>query len=229
MVRGTTSVYCSRRRTPGSLNTAVLALISSFLLVACDSGSDTSAGGSTGPDTTAPLLSITAPTTGGDYPTTSASVTVSVTATDAVGLSQIAWSNSTGGSGSASVSGTSSSHSFIVALTSGDNIITLTTQDTSGNSSQRQLTVIYTPAASNSATLTWDAAIAANLSGYRVYVGTAPGIYSQPKGQGTSVGNVTTYTMTGLSNGTRYYFAVTAFDTSANESDYSNEAFKDIP
>lgn len=83
---------------------------------------------------------------------------------------------------------------------------------------------------SNSAILAWDSPTSAtNLSGYRVYYGTAPGAYLQPYGQGISVGNVTTYSLMGLSNGTRYYFAVTAFDTSGNESAYSNEAFKDIP
>jgi hypothetical protein len=43
------------------------------------------------------------------------------------------------------------------------------------------------------------------------------------------VGNVAAYTLMGLSNGARYYFAVTAFDISGNESGYSNEVFKDIP
>jgi len=32
-----------------------------------------------------------------------------------------------------------------------------------------------------------------------------------------------------LQGATRYYFAVTAFDTLGNESDYSIEAFKDMP
>lgn len=83
---------------------------------------------------------------------------------------------------------------------------------------------------SNAATLAWDPpATATTLSGYRLYYGTAPGAYLQPYGQGISVGNVTTYTLMGLSNGTRYYFAVTAFDQSGNESAYSNEAIKDIP
>ncbi|BAV34005.1 fibronectin type III domain protein [Sulfuricaulis limicola] len=81
----------------------------------------------------------------------------------------------------------------------------------------------------NAAALTWDAVPATNLSGYRVYYGTTPGTYQQAPGQGLSVGNITTYTLMGLSNGTRYYFAVTAFDTAGNESGYSNEVFKDIP
>lgn len=82
---------------------------------------------------------------------------------------------------------------------------------------------------SNAAVLTWDAVAATNLSGYRIYFGTAPGRYLQAPGQGLSVGNVTAYTLIGLSNGARYYFAVTAFDTAGNESGYSNEVFKEIP
>jgi hypothetical protein len=43
------------------------------------------------------------------------------------------------------------------------------------------------------------------------------------------VGNVTTYTVTGLSSSTRYYFGATAYDASNKESSFSNEVFKDIP
>jgi hypothetical protein len=70
---------------------------------------------------------------------------------------------------------------------------------------------------------------ATDLSGYRLYYGTTPGNYLQAYGQGISVGKNTSYTLMGLSGRTRYYFAVTAFDTSGKESNYSNEAFKDIP
>ena len=111
---------------------------------------------------------------------------------------------------------------------------TVAARDAAGNISPNSATASVTtgntpPPPSNSAGLAWDAVIVPNLSGYRVYFGTAPGTYLQPVGQGTSVGNVTTYTMTGLASGTRYYFAVTAFDTLGIESDYSNEVFKDIP
>src|SRR5437773_447286 len=80
-----------------------------------------------------------------------------------------------------------------------------------------------------SATLAWAAVTAATLSGYRIYYGTAPGTYLQSAGQGLNVGNATTYTVTGLSSGTRYYFAVAAYDTSNGESTYSNEVFTVIP
>ncbi|HYR14606.1 MAG TPA: fibronectin type III domain-containing protein, partial [Mycobacterium sp.] len=108
---------------------------------------------------------------------------------------------------------------------------TVAARDAAGNTStaaSASVTTAPTPP-SNSATLTWDAVLASNLSGYRVYFGTAPGTYLQPLGQGVSVGNVTTYIQTGLSSATRYYFAVTATDSIGDESGYSNEVFKDIP
>ena len=60
--------------------------------------------------------------------------------------------------------------------------------------------------------------------------GTASGSYLQPQGQGINAGNVTTYTVTGLSNGTTYYyFVVTACDSLGNESGNSNELSKTFP
>jgi predicted phage tail protein len=66
--------------------------------------------------------------------------------------------------------------------------------------------------------LAWDASTSQNIAGYKVYVGTAAGTYSTS----TTIGNQTTYTVTGLSAG-KYYFAVKAFNTSGAESAYSNE------
>lgn len=74
--------------------------------------------------------------------------------------------------------------------------------------------------------LTWNAVVAPNLAGYRVYYGTASGVYNQARGTGIPVA-VTNYTVTGLTAGT-WYFAVTAYDTLTNESPYSNEVSKVI-
>ena len=101
--------------------------------------------------------------------------------------------------------------------------------DAAGNASGKSNSAAATTLSTNTATLAWDAVTVSGLSGYRVYYGTAPGTYLQSPGNGVSVGNVTTFIVTGLGSGVRYYFAVTAFDTSNNESTYSNEAFKDIP
>jgi hypothetical protein len=81
-----------------------------------------------------------------------------------------------------------------------------------------------------SAKLTWDPPTTnvdgtpcTDLAGYKAYVGLAPRSYTQT----IDVGNATTYSITNLPEGT-YYFAVTAYDTAGNESDYSNEVSKKI-
>ncbi len=67
-----------------------------------------------------------------------------------------------------------------------------------------------------------DGTVLTDLARYNVYHGTSSGNYSQI----TSVGNVTSYEVTNLAAGTVYYFVVTAYDTSGNESGYSNEVGK---
>lgn len=75
--------------------------------------------------------------------------------------------------------------------------------------------------------LTWDAATDdQGVEGYYVYVGiksveTEGGSYGFGS---TDVGNSTSTTVENLSNGTTYYFAITAYDEGGNESEYySNE------
>ncbi len=62
-----------------------------------------------------------------------------------------------------------------------------------------------------------------DLAGYKAYWGKASRNYTYSK----DVGNVTTYKITGLEEG-KWYFAVTAYDKTGNESEYSNEASKTI-
>ncbi len=72
-------------------------------------------------------------------------------------------------------------------------------------------------------TLAWDPNTEANLAGYKIYHGTAPGTYLAP----IVIGKQTIYTVSGLQPGT-HYFSVTAFDTFGNESGFSNEVFTTI-
>ena len=64
-----------------------------------------------------------------------------------------------------------------------------------------------------------------DLGGYRIYYGTTSRDYSNY----IDVGNVTTYQISNLTDGRTYYFAATSYDTSKNESIYSNEINRFIP
>ncbi|RPJ12063.1 MAG: hypothetical protein EHM36_00175 [Deltaproteobacteria bacterium] len=67
--------------------------------------------------------------------------------------------------------------------------------------------------------LAWDPNSEPDLAGYKVYVGDASRAYTRTD----NVGNVTMYTVVGLAHGKNYFFAATAYDTSSNESGFSNE------
>jgi hypothetical protein len=56
-------------------------------------------------------------------------------------------------------------------------------------------------------------------SAYTVFYGTTSKKYTESK----EIGNLTTYSVTGLTNGTPYYFAVKARSDQGDESNYSNE------
>lgn len=80
------------------------------------------------------------------------------------------------------------------------------------------------PAPSNGiATLTWSANTEADLAGYKLYVGTKSGVYSQV----LSVGKGTAYSIT-LQKGTTYFFSLTAYDKTGNESARSVEVSRSI-
>lgn len=63
-----------------------------------------------------------------------------------------------------------------------------------------------------------------DLAGYKVYYGTSELTYDSS----LDAGNVSTYTVTNLTENITYFFAVTAYDTAGNESNHSNEVKKTI-
>jgi len=68
--------------------------------------------------------------------------------------------------------------------------------------------------------VSWNANTESDLAGYKLYYGTASNTYGAP----IDVGDVTRHTLTlSPSVGTTYYFAVSAYDTSGNESVRSQE------
>ena len=81
-------------------------------------------------------------------------------------------------------------------------------------------------------TLEWDANAEPDLDHYVVYWGTDfdPPYANNSEDEDDFIdNNTTTYTVTGLSGDTVYYFAVKAFDTEGLESNYSNVVSADIP
>lgn len=75
------------------------------------------------------------------------------------------------------------------------------------------------------ANLAWDASSSSTVAGYNVYYGTTSGSYSSK----ANIPNQTSYTITNLTEGQTYYFAVTARDASGNESARSNEVKFTVP
>ena len=82
------------------------------------------------------------------------------------------------------------------------------------------------PAAAGAATiaLAWNANTEANIAGYRVHYGTQSDSYTTIIDRG----NTLTASVTGLADGTRYYFVVVAYDTNGAQSAFSAEV-NDIP
>jgi len=99
--------------------------------------------------------------------------------------------------------------------------VTLTVAPAATTSSSTTTTVTGT---STAATLTWNPVTSTNLAGYKVYMGTASGVY----GTSINVGNVTSYMVSNLTLGNTYYFVVTDYNTSDVESLPSNEVSKSI-
>jgi len=67
--------------------------------------------------------------------------------------------------------------------------------------------------------LAWDPNSEPDLAGYVVYYGTSPQNYTNR----IDVGNVTSVRIKGLPANKDYFIALTAYDFSGNESDFSNE------
>ncbi len=178
--------------------------------------------GQTG-DLTLPSVTITMPTSSSTYSTSSSTINLEGTATDSGGVTQITWTNSAGGSGSASFTpGTAVNWTINgIGLAVGQNVLTVTARDAANNPGTDSITVSYTllltppdqpvlsspsNGAANQATslsLGWNAA--ARATSYDVYFGPAspPPLY-QSDVSGTS------QAVSGLSYSTTYYWRVVA-------------------
>ncbi len=102
-----------------------------------------------------------------------------------------------------------------------------------GNGNGKQLSVRGVPGSVGAAELSWliptqrvDHSPLTNLAGFNVYFGIAPGLYTDTIRIDNPSVNI--YLVEQLDPGTTYFFAVTAFDADAIESDFSNEVSKAI-
>lgn len=73
--------------------------------------------------------------------------------------------------------------------------------------------------------LRWDKNKEADLAGYKIYIGTSSNDYSDV--MFLSEININAKTITDIDSATRYYFAISAFDISENESEKSDEIIVD--
>ncbi|MBE0433011.1 hypothetical protein IBX73_06035, partial [candidate division WOR-3 bacterium] len=69
--------------------------------------------------------------------------------------------------------------------------------------------------------LTWDSVPEPDVAVYRIYRSDTTGVYATPMDSVSA--SVTAYADSTITQGMRYYYVVTAVDTSRNESEYSNE------
>ena len=91
---------------------------------------------------TAPVVTITSPTSDTDYQATSSLLNLGGTAVDDIGISSLTWSNSRGGNGVGVYSAGTWSVSGVY-LKQGDNLLTITVKDTINQTSTKTLSVTY--------------------------------------------------------------------------------------
>jgi hypothetical protein len=104
----------------------------SWTMTTSSTSSGTTTSPSSGPDYTAPTVSVTAPTTATSYSTTQSSINVTGIASDTVGVARVGWENTaTGARGTAS--GTTSWTISGMALNEGTNYIEISAYDAAGN------------------------------------------------------------------------------------------------
>src|SRR6266513_2822615 len=105
-------------------------------------------------------------------------------------------------------------------------IITVTAAGSTTSPRQIPVSLTLRAAIANQASLTWNANSETDLTGYKVYEGTASGSYGAPVA--TLPKTTTSYIATGLQTGTTYFFTITAYDSLGYESVHSGEVSKSI-
>jgi hypothetical protein len=87
------------------------------------------------------------------------------------------------------------------------------------------LSLLVPAAHAGDVTVAWDPNPEPEVAGYKIYFGTTPGSYTVSM----NAGNITSMVISGLETGVTYYFAAVAYDSSGNESGFSNEISYVVP
>jgi len=95
------------------------------------------------PDTTSPIVIITSPTASPTFLSTNGTLPLSGIADDNVGVTQVVWTNSSGGGGLASGRNDWSINAVVLRL--GENVLTVSASDAAGNVGTDTLVVTYQP------------------------------------------------------------------------------------
>ncbi|GAB4345073.1 MAG: hypothetical protein Kow006_01810 [Gammaproteobacteria bacterium] len=130
-----------------------------------------------------------------------------------------AWSGSKPASGSETVGPLTADSQFSLTCSGSGGSATASTSVTVAQGTRSVLVSWTAP------TTRTDGSPLDDLSGFRIHYGTASNVYTQTVTVNDA--NSTSHTVENLTPGT-YYFAVTAFDSASNESDYSSEVMLTI-
>ena len=87
------------------------------------------------------------------------------------------------------------------------------------------LSLLVPAAHAGQVTVAWDANPEPEVAGYKIYYGTSPGSYTAS----LDAGDATSILISGLQDGATYFFSAVAYDTSHNESGFSNEITYAVP
>ncbi len=87
------------------------------------------------------------------------------------------------------------------------------------------LSMLVPVAHAGEVTVAWDQNPEPEVAGYKIYYGSRSGSYTAS----VIAGNITSTVISGLEAGVTYYFAAVAYDSSGNESSFSNEIAYTVP
>lgn len=145
-------------------------------------------------------------------------VTVTATASDNVGVAGVQFRLDGAALGAEDTTAPYAVAWNATTATNGSHSVTAVAREGSANQATSASVAVSVSNPTIQMTLAWNAVSDATVAGYRVYVGTASGVYASP----VDVGKVTTCTITGLQGGRVYYFVVSAYNQ-VGEGTVSNE------